>query len=201
MQALFLIVMIPLTLIQVIGGITGGVWLAVLGQWELIAYGAAALVAPFFLQLVLSPGFLVAGPAIQLIRAGRIGAAIPFVFLSQLFVFAAIGVWCIGVFSLFVPGARVDMVWPVLIWSFVVALGPWLYLARDDSQGRPGEGSFMAVFFAQVSYVAMAAAFVLYGLSYTDLVLLFAGTMAAGVVAQTALTTAIMLRAKAEGRS
>lgn len=196
MQALFLLVMIPLTLLQVIGGIVGGVWLAVLGEWQAIAYGAAALLAPFFLPLVLSPGFLLAGPAIQLIRGGRIGAAIPFVFLSQLLVFAAIGAWCIAVFRLFSADARGAAFWPVLIWSYVVALGPWLYLARGDSQSRPGEGSFMAVFFAQVAYVAMAAADVLYGLRFEEQVALFAAVMAAGVLVQTGVAISLMLRAE-----
>lgn len=194
MQAFFLIVMIPLSLLQVIGGIASGVWLAVLEQWWAIGYGAAALISPLFLPLVLAPGVMVAGPAIQLIQGGRIGAAIPFVFLSQLFVFTAVGVWCVGVFLLFVVNAPGEALWPLLIWSYVVAVGPWAYLARGEHQSRAGEGSFIAMFFAQTGYVAMASAHVLYGLRFEELVAVFAVVMGSGVLIQTVVAISIMLR-------
>lgn len=193
MQAFFLFVMIPLTILQVIGGIASGVWLAVLGQWWALGIGALAMLSPFFLPLFLSPGFLLAGPAIQLIQRGRIGAAVPLVFLSQLLVFAAVSAWCVAVFRLFLGNGSDSAFWPLLVWSYVVALAPWLYLAKGEHQSRPGEGSFMAMFFAQVAYVAMAAAFAFYGFGLEELVALFAAIMAAGVLIQTAMAIVMMI--------
>lgn len=199
MQAFFLIVMIPLTIMQVIGGIVSGVWLTVLEQWWAIGYGVAAMIAPYALPVLLSPGVLAAGPAIRLIERGRIVAAVPFVFISQLFVFAAVSAWCVAVFRLFMWNAYGGVFWPLLVWSYVVALGPWLYLARGEHQSRPGEGSFMAMFFAQLAYAAMAAAFVLYGLEFDELVAVFAAVMTAGVLVQTATAIAMMVEAERTG--
>ena len=54
---------VPLGLINMLGGIVSGIWLAILGEWGIIGYGIAALfVSGIGLGLAMVPGLLLAAP-------------------------------------------------------------------------------------------------------------------------------------------
>ena len=50
---------VPLMIVNMLGGIVSGIWLAVLGEWGAIGYGIAALVVSgLVLSIVLMPALL-----------------------------------------------------------------------------------------------------------------------------------------------
>ena len=52
---------IPLLILNLVGGITAGIWLAFLGEWKLIAIGIILFfISHHFLSLLLMLGFLFA---------------------------------------------------------------------------------------------------------------------------------------------
>jgi hypothetical protein len=134
------------------GGIVSGIWLVLLGQWWAIGYGISALFAPFFLGLILMVGIVFAAPAVALFANGRRYLALPFLLLNSFYTCAVITIWCVSVFVLFTSRATNTTVWPLLIWSFGAAVGPWAYMAQRESDN---EFASMTAFFAQVAYVVM----------------------------------------------
>jgi hypothetical protein len=63
-QAILGLASIPVMLLNFWGGIVGGIWLAILGKWDLIGLGIVSmLISSFGLGLALTPGFLFLAPA------------------------------------------------------------------------------------------------------------------------------------------
>lgn len=153
MQKLLMVVGLPILLLNAFGGIVSGIWLVVLRQWWAIGYGISALFAPSFLGLIMMVGLVFAVPGAALFAKGRRYLALPFLLMNSLFTCAVITIWCVLVFGLFISRANSSTVWPVLIWSFGVALGPWTYMAQQETDN---EFSGMTAFFAEIAYLVMA---------------------------------------------
>jgi hypothetical protein len=152
-----MVVGLPILILNAFGGIVSGIWLVVLGQWWAIGYGISALFAPYFLGLIMMVGLVFAAPGAALFAKGRRYLALPFLLLNSLFICAVITIWCVFVFDLFISGANPSNVWPLLIWSFGVAVGPWTYMAQQEADN---EFTGMTAFFAEVAYLVMVLTYV-----------------------------------------
>jgi hypothetical protein len=109
MQSLIAILTVPLMLLNFFGGIGSGIWLATLGQWWAIGYGVVGIfVSHFLLGIIMMPGLLFAAPAALLVDKGKFVLAFPLIFLSQLYTFAVIVIWCMAVFFFFMSRANFD---------------------------------------------------------------------------------------------
>lgn len=185
MQALVMVFFLPLVLLNLLGGIGSGIWLAVLGEWWAIVYGIVSmLVAAFGLGLVLMPGLLFGVPAMALIEKGKTLLAIPFFILSQIYTYFVIIAWAVFVFYIFTSRATQETFWPLLIWSYGVALGPLMFLASKDDPGVRTASS-MTTFFAQIAYVALMVVMIFFGrLDTWDAALIFGGIMGVGMIIQ-----------------
>jgi len=195
MQALITVLMLPLLILNMLGGIASGIWLAILGEWWAIGYGLLAFFASaFVLSFVLLPGVVFAGPAAMLAERGRNILALPFVFLGGLYVYAVVTAWCVLVFYFFMRHANADNHLPLLIWSYGVATGPWSFLASKESQGGgdAGVGANFATFFAQVAYVVMGLVFLFTRANLLELATVFAAVMAVGLLITTTVAFAML---------
>lgn len=184
MQALVALFIVPLTLLNAFGGIASGIWLAVLGEWWAIGYGLLGLFAPFLLAFVLVPGLIFAAPAGLLLFKGRYLLAIPLLFLNQFYTSAVVTLWCLLVFYFFITKANTDTFWPLLIWSYGVALGPWMYMAQKEDQGQTDGSSSITTFFAQIAYIAIALVVAFRGATLVEAGLIFGGVMIIGMLIQ-----------------
>src|SRR4051794_30045324 len=99
MQAFLLLILIPIILLNFLGGIVGGIWLTLRGEWALVGFGVLYMIAsPFFLSLAMLPGMAVGVPAAMTMRRH------PFVGLvlgipSMVWTFAVISVSCVWSFT------------------------------------------------------------------------------------------------------
>lgn len=175
---------VPLGLINMLGGIVAGIWLAILGEWGIIGYGIAALfVSGIGLGIAMMPGLLFAAPAAVLHKKGnKIGFYI-LGFLSALYTIAVLTVWCIAVLFFFSKQANVDSVIPTLIWSYGVATGPIVWMAQKEMQGG-NEYSMISTFFAQVAYLLVIIVILLFRVSLLDVTILFGAIMFIGLIIQ-----------------
>ena len=192
MEKLVILLMVPLMLLNFFGGIGSGIWLAILGEWWAIGYGVAGLLSHGLLSIIMMLGLLLAGPAFVLIEKGKTFLAFPFLLLSRLYTHAVISAWCMFVFYFFMSRAGQDTFWPLLIWSYGVALGPWMYMAEQDLQGRAGDASAMILFFAQIAYIVVALVVVFGSAARIDLAIIFGAIMLISMLIQISIDLAML---------
>jgi hypothetical protein len=176
---------VPLGLLNMLGGIVAGIWLAILGKWGIIGYGIAALfVSGFGLGIAMMPGLLFAAPAAALLEKGNKLGFYFFGFLSALYTVAILTVWCIAVLYFFARQADPSSIVPILLWSYGVATGPIGWMAQKEAQGGGGEGAMISTFFAQVAYVIVILAVLFFHVSVVDVAVLFGLIMVGGLLVQ-----------------
>jgi|AntAceMinimDraft_16_1070373.scaffolds.fasta_scaffold49595_2 hypothetical protein len=146
---------IPMMVLSLFGGIISGIWLAILGEWEEIIRGIIYMVvSSFVISFALTPCLLLQVPASMALEKGKKLLGIFFVSLAVLYTAALITVWCLYIMWFFVSSATEYSLIPLLIWSYGVALAPWMWLAQKDQQeGGGNEFSIFTTFFTQISYV------------------------------------------------
>jgi hypothetical protein len=124
---------ILLGILFLIGGIVPAVWLLIIGHWEEVALGIlAALVDTLVIGILLAPTLLLAAAAVGLIRKHNVVASLVVTVLGQLYTTGVVAAWCFGVLWFFTSGVSANALVPTLFWSFLVALGPWEYLASKE---------------------------------------------------------------------
>ncbi len=179
MQAIVAAFAMPLMLLNLLGGIISGLWLAILGEWNPLLIGVlGCIVSPFLLGIVLIPNLLLAAPAILLIERNKNFSAMILFLLSQIYIYSVVVVWCLMVFYFFISKANYETFWPLLIWSYGVATGPWSYFAQKDN----GNASFITTFFAQFSYFVMGICAVFYRPYLDDCFVIFSALMCLGML-------------------
>ena len=141
----------PLACLYILGGIVTGIWLAVLGEWEAIGWGIAAIVLS---TCGISAVFL---PAVGLDSLGRYFAARGqqlffslFAFLSSIYTVGTIALWCGVVLYFFVSLADSNSVLPLLLWSYGIATGPFAWATAKE--GDDDFASLTAMFAAEAGY-------------------------------------------------
>lgn len=175
---------LPIMLLNLFGGIISGIWLAILGEWSEIFRGLLfMIVSGFAISIALMPSMLFAAPAAIAIQKGRKLLGMFLGSLSVLYTYALMTVWCVWIMWLFTDSASDRSFIPLLIWSYGVALAPWMWLAQKDQQGEGNEYSILTTFFAQIAYiVGMIMLFL--GVSIGKIAIIFGTIMLSGATLQ-----------------
>lgn len=179
------ILAVPLSLLNMLGGIISGIWLAILGKWGVIGYGILSMfVSAFALGFALLPGTLLAAPAVLMYEKGiKIGLYF-FSLLGSLYTAAIITIWCIAILYFFAHESDSNSFIPTLIWSYGVAIAPLTYMTQKESQGGGGEASIMMTFHAQLGLAIVIIAIPLLRISLLSAIYVFAIIMLFSVFLQ-----------------
>ena len=170
----------PIMILNAFGGLIAGIWLILLGEWGLIFLGIfLILISSFVVSIALLPNLLIAGPAALAFNGGNKGLGIFFGSLSIIYTIILITYWCIWVLWLFVSSATTVSLMPLLIWSYGVALAPWVYLAQKDQQAGENDFSLASVFFAEVAYI-ISILLLLFGATMWTIIIIFGVIMLVG---------------------
>lgn len=173
------------------GGIIAVVWLAYLGEWRVLGLGLLALMlAPMALGLLVLLGMVFGAPAVALLERGRSIVAFPLVLLSHAYTHVLVAAWGLLVFFEATNRLTEQNFWPLLLWSYSVAVGPWSYMAAKESQSGGGEGAVITTFFAQLAYVVMVGTAVIYRCPIVDLVIMYGTILLVSVILQTLIAYA-----------
>lgn len=185
---------VPLLILNMLGGLVGGIGLAVQGHWSLLIGGIAwCVIGGFVLSIALLPGMIFAPLAVWAFNRGNTAAAVVACIPSLLWTYIVVAATSIVVFYNVV--AQPDSGFFHLLWGYSVTTAPWSFLARKDKQSG-NDTSTLLMFFVQLGVVAMMFA------SWSDpesitvanLLPWFVPFMALGLVAQ-------VLVAVVEGRN
>jgi len=134
-------------------------WLAILGDWGPIVYGVALLIAGarFLLMLLDLPAVGLGLICTVLIRSRFKIGAIPFLFLGRLYTAVLMAAWCTIIYLYFMDNTSDRTAVPSLIWSFVVATGPWAHMAlwQERHGDPPAASGVMEVMALQAAYLVL----------------------------------------------
>jgi len=146
------ILTIPILILNMIGGIIAGIWLAFLGEWRLILIGIVLLfTSHFYLSFLMLPGLLFAPICVHFFeKKNPLGYL--FGFLSQFYTNLLIVGTCGFAFFIctrFYGGESKFGLIPYLLWSWGMALGPWQFF---QSKEPDNEFSAITLFSATIFY-------------------------------------------------
>jgi hypothetical protein len=185
---------VPLFILNTLGGIVSGIWLAILGEWGAVGSGILFFfVSTWLLAFALMPSLLFAAPAAYFAKRGKTFGFFCFSALGGLYILALVTVWCCGILFFFVKDATASSLVPRLIWSYGVATGPWAYMASKE-QGPQGEGlgSALWTFFAELAYLVIILLVIFASITLFGAVKVFGGFMLAALALQ--MTLAVMIQ-------
>lgn len=153
--ALLGVLSFPVMLLNFGGGIVGGIWLLIIGNWSLLGLGVFSMfVSSFLLGLVLAPGLVFTAPAALAFQNGRQVIGSLCALIGNLYTSAIMTIWCVGCFYVvLVSYYRGGSIWPYLLWAYGMATGPWTYMAARE--GRDAIGSSLSAFGACIGAIAI----------------------------------------------
>jgi hypothetical protein len=184
---------IPIMILNILGGIVAGIWLAILGQWGTIGAGILIFfVSTWLLGFVIMPSMLLVASAALCEERGKTFGFISFVALGNLYVLAVITIWCCCILFLFVRDATESSIIPRLLWSYGLATGPWAYMAGKDAEGGGGFASMLGTFLGQLAYITIMILVLFTSIALLTAIKVFAGFMAVALVIQ--ITFAILIQ-------
>jgi hypothetical protein len=143
---------VPLFFLNMFGGMVSGIWLMILGRWGEFGLGIFILFAgSFLLGLVIMPSFLLQAGGGALLQKGKSITGFLLMLLGGLWIYFVVYIWCGATFVTMIDGAN-GHPWPLALWGYANAVGPWAYMASKD---REATGSTIVVFVAQLGCVSM----------------------------------------------
>lgn len=182
---------IPLAILNMLGGIVSGTWLALLGEWSPIISGIVFIIfSGFLINFALMPGMLFAVPAMIFFEKKKKILGALFGFLNILYTISLLVVWCLYILNKFTLLADNSSLIPMLIWSYGVAMAPWIFLAQKDQQDGGNEWSIFTTFFAEISYVTAMIMFY-FDASFTSIAITFSAIMLVSGLIQTSIAFVI----------
>jgi hypothetical protein len=189
MKGIFFLILAPLMILNMLGGIIGGIWLAFLGEWSTLIFGIAYMVVgALAISVLLLPAMALAIPVAALGERSIIAAlllGIP----SLIWTFAVMAVSCAWVFGGITATPEGTLI-PYFLWGYATAIAPWSYMASKE---RDNSYSAASVFFAQVGIIAMMVAVWVnpYDTTIWRLLYWMAPVMIVGMVLQLVMVAAI----------
>ncbi|HWA28857.1 MAG TPA: hypothetical protein VG734_24615 [Lacunisphaera sp.] len=195
MKALVAIIVtlsVPLMLLNVLGGLVSGIWLAILGKWSAIFAGLVGMLGSvMLLGFAMMPGILLMVPAAKFAAKENYLGMYVFALGGSAYLFSLIAFWCTCVMWYFMQKATDGGAVPLMIWSYGIALGPLGYMASKEVEDN---SSGLVVFFAAIAYVS-AGLWVLIGRpSVLNVLVLMGSVLGVGMLTLFASSIA-MLRA------
>lgn len=131
------------------GGIVGGIWSAVNGDWWAIGYAFLGLiVSHWVISLLLVPGFAIGAAGAAAMQRGRIGVGRTAFAVSSLYQVSLMAAWALFVTAAFLGHSRNSSLFPMLLLAYGASVAPWAYLASKDQQSG-NEYSGISVFLFQ----------------------------------------------------
>lgn len=186
--------LLPLVLINMLGWVVSGIWLAWLGEWRTIGLGLVFLLASLtMLGLALVPSLLISGAAAACFQRRQIAPYILLHAISGLYVIGIQTVWCCGVLFFFTESLSQEKRIPTLLWSYAIATAPWSFMASKDRGEQPEQGfaSRLSSFLGQVAYLVIVMVILNSSITQSSAVAIFAAIMLIGLALQLALGVAM----------
>lgn len=141
------LLLISIFIFNTFGGIVGGIWLLILGQWRIVLGGFfASLSMPWWWVIVSLPSLGLAALLIFFHNKTKLGVAFIGLISGLYDSFLIIG-WITLVFVFFlIKSIDYDIsIFPILLYSYSVATSPLLYMASKEPPDSPNTNLTMLI--------------------------------------------------------
>lgn len=143
-----------IAIVNLFGGIVGGVWAAATGDWWAIGYAILGLTASTFaIGLLLMPAIALGAIGAGAIEKQAIPAGRALFALGSLYTAVLMAAWAFFVSRAFLGHDRQASLVPILLLAYGSSTAPWAYMASKDQQAGGNEFSLTSVAFLQAGYV------------------------------------------------
>jgi hypothetical protein len=150
-SAAFQFFLTVIAILNVTSGIAGGIWLIVIGHWQLVVIGFfIGLLMPWVYSIVTLPGTGLGFAGIYFTERKKILLSGISIFIANLYVNAITAIWVIWVFGYFILTQGREYPIPLLLWGYTVMIAPLAYMAGHEPPENVG--STIGLLFAQLSY-------------------------------------------------
>lgn len=148
----------PIMVLNLLGGLTGGIWLLFLGQWKIVVgslivamFGSYVLMAPLLL------GLIFAIPVNTALKRGQMKWVSFLAGISMLYKTSIMVIWACGVLILFCEKAQQYPILPFLLTSYGVATTPWASMASAESDSSGFNPGALMTFWLSAGYIGAIA--------------------------------------------
>lgn len=154
MLNLLTLLALPLILLNLLGGLVGGVWLLVLGEWMAFTVGLlGGLVGSFVCGVAIAPGMAISASGVAIFVKGGLWRmpAIPLLAVGVSWTYAVICGWAFLAFRYFLGNADEASLYPMLLVGYSMTISPWAAMARSEG---PDSAAYVTTFFLQIAALA-----------------------------------------------
>jgi hypothetical protein len=196
----FITLCIPIRLMNAIGAIVSGIWLAAIGELDIVIVGLVLYVcAHIVLKLAIAPGLPLAELAYRCAIKENIFGSAAIGVVGNIYLHLVITAWvCAILYAFTLPLTESNQI-PMLIWSYGVAIRPWIRILYADPPISCDDKSTMAVWCAQASYI-VAIASIMLGLAISSAIILLGVLMAFGAITQSIVICCTLMGMRREMR-
>ena len=160
---------IPFMLLNLLGGVVGGIWLIFIGQWHIFFLGIAiAAFGSFAASLLLAPGLGAMALGLMALERDRNLIGWLMMSLNGLWTGLIILVWEVSMFVTFGHRVTSSDAIPVWLWAYGAATGVWSYMASKEQQSDGGSAAPLQAFAAQIAFLVLSVCTIGFGWSIRD---------------------------------
>jgi len=153
---------VPILILNVLGGIVGGIWLMVAGEWSLFIGGLLYMMfGAMIIGLLLMPSLLFAAPAAAFAEKRKYTLFFIFGLLGIAYTYGLIAVSTYYIADIALNSQSAPL-WASLLWLYAVVLAPWQYMASKE-QDNTSTG--MTTFFLALGVVALMVCIGIFGMT------------------------------------
>lgn len=143
---------VPILLLNILGGIVGGIWLMIAGAWPLFVGGLLYMMfGAMIIGLLLMPSLLFTAPAVAFAEKRKYVLFFISGLLGIAYTYGLIAVSTYYIADIVLSSQSAPL-WASLLWLYAVTLAPWQYMASKE-QDNTSTG--MTTFFLALGIVAL----------------------------------------------
>lgn len=174
----------PLLALSVIGTVSSGIWLGVLGEWKHIGIGLLAMgISTAPLSLACAPGLAFGVPGMALLEQGRKFKGRILSLLAMLYTSTVVTVWAVAVLYFAIRASNGSNEIPLLVWGLGVAVAPWGSMANSEMESGGNEYSLLSIFFLQIGFIG-GIVLTMMGKGFPLAIIAIGGSMVISVIFQ-----------------
>lgn len=184
---------VPILLLNLFGGIIGGIWLMIAGEWSIFVSGLLYMIfGATIIGFLLLPSLMFSAPAAAFIERKKYALFFVFGLFGILYTYGLIALSTYFVANTILSSESAP-IWASLLWLYAVVLAPWQFMASKEQDNT---STTMTTFFLALGVLMIMILMGIFGVSLDGAFPVFIFILVASLLLQLAFTFFITREAK-----